>query len=201
MWLVVTSLEKLNVVVDSLESKQVELARAQARFPLRVDLLPSDIDEVTGKRVLDKTDDGQRAVREVQQLITHPEHGLGAAEVGTLITLDRSYELLEELIPTSWRAEVDQVASQYGPDSTEAQVIKVVALCVEVPALPLTADNTGCERPTTATSCSHQSRRTGSRPGAGSTSPKAHPFASAGYCSSKRCPASPSAMAERSRST
>lgn len=211
LWLVVTSQEKLNDVVDSLESKQVELARAQARFPLRVDLLPSDIDEVTGKRVLDKTDDGQRAVRAVisphrnkltanvrlasptrlaepgedelvrlypllpyqiqllidavsvrrtqggasptvggsnrtlikhaQQLITHPEHGLGAAEVGTLVTLDRSYELLEELIPTSWRAEVDQVASQYGPDSTEAQVMKVVALCVEVPALPLTVDN------------------------------------------------------------
>ena len=211
LWLVVTSQEKLNDVVDSMESRSVELARAQARFPLRVDLLPSDIDEVTGKRVLDKTGDGQRAVRAVvsphrnqlianvrlssptriekpgedelvrlypllpyqiqllidavsvrrtqggasptvggsnrtlikhaQQLITHPEHGLGESEVGTLATLDRSYMLLEELIPTSWRAEIEQVAKQYGPDSVEVRVMKVVALCVEVPALPLTSGN------------------------------------------------------------
>lgn len=211
IWLTVTSQERLNDVVDSLESKQVELARAQARFPLRVDLLPSDIDEVTGKRVLDKTDAGQQAVRDLvagyrnqlaantrltsptratdtgedeivrlyplipyqiqllidavsarrtqggasptvggsnrtlikhaQQLITNSQHGLGDAPIGALVTLDRSYDLLEELIPTSWRSEVDQVADRYGTDSLEAKVIKVVALCVEVPALPLTAGN------------------------------------------------------------
>lgn len=211
IWLAVTSQERLNDVVDSLESKQVELARAQARFPHRVDLLPSDIDEVTGKRVLDKTDTGQQAVRDLvtghrnklaantrlasptraadpgedeivrlyplvpyqiqllidavsarrtqggasptvggsnrtlikhaQQLITHPQHGLGTADVGSLVTMDRSYDLLEELIPTSWRSEVDQVADHYGIDSLEAKAMKVVALCVEVPALPLTASN------------------------------------------------------------
>ena len=63
LWLVVTSQERLNDVVDSLESRQIELARVQARFPLGVDLLPADIDEVTGKRVLDKNDAGQQAVR------------------------------------------------------------------------------------------------------------------------------------------
>ena len=211
LWLVVTSQEKLNDVVDSLEARQVELARAQARFPLRVDLLPSDIDEVTGKRVLDKTDEAQRSVREAirphrnqlirnirlssptrsavpsedelvrlypllpyqiqllidavsvrrtqggasptvggsnrtlikhaQQLIAHPKHGLGSCEVGTLVTLDRSFELLEELIPTSWRSEVAQVADRYGADSHEARVMKVAALCVEIPALPLSAGN------------------------------------------------------------
>ena len=211
LWLVVTSQERLDDVVDSLEAKQVELARAQARFPLRVDLLPSDIDEVTGKRVLEKTAEGGDAVRAViepsrnklvsnvrlaspirsgepgldelvrlhpllpyqiqllidavsvrrtkggasptvggsnrtlikhaQQLVIHPEVGLGDCEVGTLVTMDRSYSLLEELIPTSWQAEVRHVAAQYGTDSAEAQVIKVVALCVEVRALPLTAPN------------------------------------------------------------
>lgn len=64
LWLVVTSQEKLNDVVDSLESRQVEYARVQDRFPLRADLLPSDIHEVTSRRVLDKTDAGQKAVRE-----------------------------------------------------------------------------------------------------------------------------------------
>ena len=64
LWLVVTSQEKLNDVVDSLESRQVEYARVQDRFPLRVDLLPSDIHEVTSRRVLDKTDVGRKAVRD-----------------------------------------------------------------------------------------------------------------------------------------
>lgn len=80
-------------------------------------------------------------IKHAQQLITHPQHGLGDAPVGALVTLDRSYDLLEELIPTSWRSEVDQVADRYGPDSLNAKVMKVVALCVEVPALPLTAAN------------------------------------------------------------
>jgi len=211
VWLTVTSQERLNDIVDSLEGRQVELARAQARFALRVDLLPSDIDEVTGKRVLDKTDYGQQAVRDVvgphrhqlatstrlasptrasevgedeivrlyplvpyqiqllidavsarrsqtassptiggsnrtliklaQQLVVNPQSGIGNDEVGALVTLDRAYDLLEELIPTSWRAEVDHVAEQYGSKSIDAKVMKVVALCVDVPALPLHAAN------------------------------------------------------------
>src|SRR5207245_2349609 len=69
LWLVVTSQEKLEDVVDSLESRRLELARAKDRFPHRVDLLPSDIYEVASRRVLDKTEEGQRAVRE--QFQTH----------------------------------------------------------------------------------------------------------------------------------
>src|SRR5947209_19057034 len=64
LWLVVTSQEKLSDVVDSLESRQVEYARVQDRFPLRVDLLPSDIREVTSRRVLDKTEAGKLLIRD-----------------------------------------------------------------------------------------------------------------------------------------
>ena len=81
VWLAVTSQERPNDVVDSLESKQVELARAQARFPLRVDLLPSDINEVAEKRVLDKTDTGQRAVREL--VAAHRYQLAAAARLGS----------------------------------------------------------------------------------------------------------------------
>jgi hypothetical protein len=63
LWLLVTSQEKLDDVVESLENARVEHARVQARFPARVDLVPADIDEVAGKRVLQKSDAGQRAVR------------------------------------------------------------------------------------------------------------------------------------------
>ena len=211
LWLVVTSQERLSDVVDSLESRQVEYARVQDRFPLRVDLLPSDIHEVTSRRVLDKTDAGQSLVREAlaahrnqlnahvrlesptraadiaedefvrlyplvpyqvqllidavsarraqgggspmlggsnrtiiklaQQLVIDPSHGLGDDEVGALITLDRAAQLLEEAIPTSWRHEIEQVADKYGDGATETQVMRAVALCSDVPALPLTEPN------------------------------------------------------------
>jgi hypothetical protein len=211
LWLVVTSQERLSDVVDSLESRQVEYARVQDRFPLRVDLLPSDIHEVTSRRVLDKTDAGQSLVSEAlaahrnqfnahirlesptraadiaedefvrlyplvpyqvqllidavsarraqgggspmlggsnrtiiklaQQLVIDPNHGLGEDEVGALITLDRAAQLLEEAIPTSWRHEIEQVADKYGDGATETQVMRAVALCSDVPALPLTEPN------------------------------------------------------------
>jgi hypothetical protein len=211
LWLVVTSQERLSDVVDSLESRQVEYARVQDRFPLRVDLLPSDIYEVTSRRVLDKTDAGQSLVRDclgahrnqlnahvrlesptraadiaedefvrlyplvpyqvqllidavsarraqgggspmlggsnrtiiklAQQLVVDPSHGLGDDDVGALITLDRAAQLLEEAIPTSWRHEIEQVADKYGDQAAETQVMRAVALCSDVPALPLTEAN------------------------------------------------------------
>lgn len=211
LWLIVTSQERLNDVVDSLEARQIELARAQARFPLRVDLLPEDIEEVTSKRVLDKTEAGRseaearieqswhqlsshtklksptrggspsrdevirlypmlpyqiqllidavsarRAqggasptisgsartiISHAQKLVVDPQHGLRSNPVGDLVTLDRSFDILTELIPTAWRSEIEQVAASYGAGSFDTRVLKVIALCSEVPALPLTAEN------------------------------------------------------------
>lgn len=210
IWLVATSQEKLTDVVDSLEGKQTELAKAQDRFPIRIDLLPSDIDEVTGKRVLDKTADGavqvrsmlaanrnklttsvsleserhqlfadddfvrlyplvpyqlqilidavsaRRAqgsapttmggsnrtlIRHAHQLIYHLDVGLADEPVGKLVTLDLSYRLLEDVIPTAWRYEVDQVIDKHGDDSFAAKVMRIIALCSEVPGIPLTTRN------------------------------------------------------------
>ena len=53
-WIVVTSQEKLDEVVNALDSRKIELARVQERFPTTVDLKQSDISEITAKRVLDK---------------------------------------------------------------------------------------------------------------------------------------------------
>ena len=53
-WVVVTSQEKLTELVGGLDDKRVELARLMDRFPLQVHLEPSDISEVTSKRVLAK---------------------------------------------------------------------------------------------------------------------------------------------------
>ena len=53
-WTVVTSQEKLSELVSGLDDKKIELARLMDRFPLQVHLEPSDISEVTSKRVLQK---------------------------------------------------------------------------------------------------------------------------------------------------
>ncbi|MFW9880155.1 MAG: BREX system P-loop protein BrxC, partial [Candidatus Thorarchaeota archaeon] len=55
VWVMVTSQEKLDEVVDSLEGKKIELAKIQDRFQIQVDLAPRDISEVTSKRILVKT--------------------------------------------------------------------------------------------------------------------------------------------------
>jgi len=65
IWLVVTSQERLEDIVDSLEGRRVELARVRDRFPITVDLVPSDIEEIVSRRILDKTADGADMVRTI----------------------------------------------------------------------------------------------------------------------------------------
>jgi hypothetical protein len=64
LWLVATGQETLEDVVGALGDKRVELARVRDRFPLSIDLVPSDIEEVVSKRVLAKNDRGRESVRE-----------------------------------------------------------------------------------------------------------------------------------------
>jgi len=61
-WVVVTSQEKLDEVVDALDSKKVELARLQDRFPVRIDLAPADIAEVAGRRILAKKPEAEKVL-------------------------------------------------------------------------------------------------------------------------------------------
>jgi hypothetical protein len=61
-WIVVTSQEKLNELVSGLDDKKIELARLMERFPQQVHLEPSDISEVTSRRVLAKNAAAQTAL-------------------------------------------------------------------------------------------------------------------------------------------
>ena len=65
MWLVVTSQEKLTELVGGLDDRRVELARLMDRFPLQVHLEPSDISEVTSRRVLSKSAAGEAQLRKL----------------------------------------------------------------------------------------------------------------------------------------
>jgi hypothetical protein len=61
-WLVVTSQEQLGELVSGLDDKRPELARLMDRFPSQIHLEPSDISEVTSKRVLSKNAAAQDAL-------------------------------------------------------------------------------------------------------------------------------------------
>jgi hypothetical protein len=61
-WIVVTSQEKLGELVSGLDNTKIELARLMDRFPLQVHLEPSDISEVTSRRVLSKNAPAQAAL-------------------------------------------------------------------------------------------------------------------------------------------
>jgi len=61
-WLIVTSQEKLEEVVDALDQRRIELARLQDRFPITIDLKQSDIQEVTAKRILLKKKAAERVL-------------------------------------------------------------------------------------------------------------------------------------------
>ncbi|RQS53466.1 BREX system P-loop protein BrxC [Burkholderia sp. Bp8986] len=64
-WVVVTSQEKLGELVSGLDDKKIELARLMDRFPLQVHLEPSDISEVTSRRVLSKNATAQIALGKI----------------------------------------------------------------------------------------------------------------------------------------
>jgi len=64
LWLMATSQQRLEDIVESLEGNRSELARVKDRFPIKIDLLPSDIEDVVAARVLEKSADGAKEVRE-----------------------------------------------------------------------------------------------------------------------------------------
>lgn len=207
IWLIATGQETLEDVVGSLGDKRVELARVRDRFPLTVDLVPSDIEEVVSKRVLAKSTDGGKAVRalydeyqnqlrsnvaldspirgkdftgdeftrvypllpyQVQLFIdavsalravggAGPMIGganrtlirlahqliktaLASQPVGALATVPMAYDLMDEMIPTAWRGEIDQVAQRH-PDSVTVEVTKTIALTSNIRALKLDEHN------------------------------------------------------------
>ncbi len=81
-WVVVTSQEKLNELVGGLDDSRVELARLMDRFPLQVHLEPSDISEVTSKRVLAKKAEAEKTLADLY------ESNRGSLTANTNLTAD-----------------------------------------------------------------------------------------------------------------
>jgi len=212
-WIVVTSQEKLNEIVDALDSKKIELARLQDRFRIPIDLKQTDIPEITGKRVLDKKEDAKSKlealydanegrlktlcmlertsrdvsinkrdfvnlypylpyqidlsidivaglrlkrgayrhiggsnrtiIKQAQELMINPSTMLADAPVGTLVTLDKVYELLYlgNLLPSEATREVDAVPKLIPGNEMALKVTKAIALLESVKDLPRTGHN------------------------------------------------------------
>jgi len=79
-------------------------------------------------------------IKLAQQLVVDPRTGLAEREVGALATTAMAYDLLESILPTTWRAEIEQVGARH-PDGLEAPVVKTVAILAGVRALRLDAGN------------------------------------------------------------
>ncbi len=211
VWLVVTSQERLSEVVDNLEGKDVELARLRDRFPIEVDLAPSDIREVTSERILKKRSDAVQELRSLfmgnrgklgeatrlsggsyggeldqegfvelypflpyqidlvinivsglrtqgggsrhvgganrtiiklaQQVLINEKTALGEEPVGRLVTLDVIYDLLEGLVNTERRQDLNEIRQAFGDDSLELRVAKALALLQFVKQLPRSPEN------------------------------------------------------------
>ena len=111
-WLVVTSQEKLGELVSGLDGRTVELARLMDRFPLQVHLEPSDISEVTSKRVLTKNGEAENALLKLfdEHRGRLTQHTRLAAEV-TLPELTReSFADLYPLLPYQINFVIDVVS-------------------------------------------------------------------------------------------
>jgi hypothetical protein len=65
IWVVATSQEQLKDLVGGLDDRRVELARLRDRFSTQIHLEPSDISEVTSRRLLTKQAQAQKQLREL----------------------------------------------------------------------------------------------------------------------------------------
>lgn len=88
IWLVATSQEKLEAILDIYDRDRTELARLQDRFGHKVFLSPSDIREVASHRVLAKKASVEPELRGLYQrhsgLLTHATKVAGAIELPSL---------------------------------------------------------------------------------------------------------------------
>lgn len=212
VWIIVTSQEKLDEVVASIDSKRVELAKLQDSFKYHVDLAPADIREVASKRVLTKNEAGvielqrwyakaqgqlntfcklerttrrsevtenefiqfypylphyielaidimsgirlqpgapkhigganRTIIKQAYEMLVNERTALGSKPIGTLVTLDKIYELVEGNLSSERQKDISDIATRpWGGDPWPARVAKAITLLEFVRDLPRTEVN------------------------------------------------------------
>ena len=211
VWIIVTAQEKLDEVVAAIDSKRVELAKLQDSFKYHVDMAPADIRQVASRRVLTKTNQGEKTLRELfrkvkgqlntnchlerttrdsqvdeeefvqfypylphyidlsiqimsgirllpgaakhigganrtiikqaYEMLINDRTNMAEQRVGSLVTLDRIYELVEGNLSSERRADISEIIKTFGAKSWEVRVAKAVCLLEFVRDLPRSEAN------------------------------------------------------------
>ena len=211
VWLIVTSQEKLNEVVDAIGDRRIDLAKLQDSFHYHIDLGPQDIQEVAARRVLAKKkeavptlealfrehrgalsnycklEDASRfhpvrvkdfvetypylphyislsieimsalrlqtgglrhlggsnrtIIKQAYEILINDRTRLADKTLGTLVTFDKVYELVEHNLSSEKRKDIADVDRHFGPTSWPAKIARVLALVEQVARLPRTEHN------------------------------------------------------------
>ena len=80
-------------------------------------------------------------IKQAYEMLANERTGLAQKPVGTLVTLDKIYELVEGNLSSERRADIGQIVSQYPTDPWPARVAKAICLLEFVRDLPRTEGN------------------------------------------------------------
>ncbi len=80
-------------------------------------------------------------IKQAYEMLVNKRTNLAEAPVGTLVTLDKVYELVEHNLSSEKQRDIHDIDQKYGPDSWEARVARVLALVEGVKHLPRTERN------------------------------------------------------------
>jgi hypothetical protein len=94
-------------------------------------------------------------IKQAYEMLVNERTALADKPVGTLVTMDRIFELVEGNLSSERQKDISDIASQFGPRSWEARVSKAIALLEYVRNLPrsevnlaaLLYDSLGAESP------------------------------------------------------
>ena len=129
----------------NLEINRAEFVKLYPYLPYQVEL---SIDIVAGlrmKRGAHKHVGGSNRtiIKQAQQMMINDRTRMADQPVGTLVTLDKVYELLEvgNLLPSEVQTEINHVKSRLSGNEIATKVVKTIALLEAVKDLPRTAHN------------------------------------------------------------
>jgi hypothetical protein len=129
----------------NLEINRKEFVRLYPYLPYQIEL---SIDIVAGLRLKRGAHrhiggSNRTLIKQAQQMMINDRTLLAEAKIGTLVTLDRVYELLEvgNLLPTEVCQEIGHVATRLGKIPLALRVVKAIALLESVKDLPRTPHN------------------------------------------------------------
>jgi hypothetical protein len=129
----------------NLEINRPSFVRLYPYLPYQIDLC---IDIVAGLRLKRGAHrhvggSNRTIIKQAQQMMINDRTRLGDQPIGTLVTLDKVYELLEvgNLLPTEVSREVANVSQRLPSNKLAHQVVKAIALLESVKDLPRTPHN------------------------------------------------------------